>query len=274
MFEKIMAAMPDKSEIQQIQTRYRIQLAEAWQLEPGMRLLEIGAGQGDMTAVLAAFVGKTGKVVAVDTAAGDYGAPLTLGESQQALKHSALGPQIDFHLETDVTDGTWDFPPAFFDGIVISHASWYFQDAALLERLLKTIAPWTKAFYIAEWQLAVTRQAQIPHYQAVLLQAQIEAFRDTSESNIRTLFLPADFQQLLEKLDFTEQHFTYFEETSLQDGSWEVGYLQAEGSQLIQTLTVPEKYRFTLLQQLYLLQQYEAPAVESLGTFALRAQRT
>ncbi len=60
-----------------------------WQIPAGARVLEIGCGQGDTTAVLADAVGSAGRVIAVDIADPSYGAPVTIGES---ARHLSDGP--------------------------------------------------------------------------------------------------------------------------------------------------------------------------------------
>lgn len=55
------------------QAKQRIRLVKRWNIKPGERILEIGCGQGDCTAVLATAVGATGHVVAIDPGPPDYG---------------------------------------------------------------------------------------------------------------------------------------------------------------------------------------------------------
>ncbi len=64
------------SAVQIVQTEHRINLINYWSIAPGERVLELGCGQGDTTTVLAAAVGNTGHVVAVDPASLDYGGSL------------------------------------------------------------------------------------------------------------------------------------------------------------------------------------------------------
>src|SRR5690606_21069606 len=109
--------------IQQVQLQHRLDLVDAFEITEGMRVLEIGCGQGDTTVALADAVGKDGHVVAIDIASPDYGAPLTLRQATDILKQSELGQRITFHFETDFSNVKVD---ETFDAVVLSHSSWYF----------------------------------------------------------------------------------------------------------------------------------------------------
>jgi len=65
---------PTHFSIQQSQTLHRLLLTQQWSIPAGSKLLELGCGQGDCTAVLAHSVGEQGNVVAVDPAELSYGA--------------------------------------------------------------------------------------------------------------------------------------------------------------------------------------------------------
>lgn len=61
-------------EVQLHQTEHRLALISKWNIDlQGAKVLELGCGQGDCTAVLAEAVGATGHVTAVDPAALSYG---------------------------------------------------------------------------------------------------------------------------------------------------------------------------------------------------------
>ena len=89
-------------QIQLVQTEFRQQVCDAWDLKKGSRVLEIGCGQGDMTAVLADRVGPDGHVTAVDLADPSYGAPLTLQQATDRLKQTVLGERINFRFQFDL----------------------------------------------------------------------------------------------------------------------------------------------------------------------------
>jgi 2-polyprenyl-3-methyl-5-hydroxy-6-metoxy-1,4-benzoquinol methylase len=85
-----------------LQLHHRGSLVNLWFPEPGSHILEIGCGQGETTVVLAVAAGPTGRVLAVDKSAAEYGGPVTLAESHAHIKSSVLGDRIDFLLSTDL----------------------------------------------------------------------------------------------------------------------------------------------------------------------------
>ena len=107
------------------QLRHRMALVEFWRPKAGDRVLEIGCGQGDCTAVLAHAVGGRGKVVATDIAPPGYGAPVSLGETHGDLLSSGAGKRIEFHTCANLLDPKWEFPGEQFDLAVFAHSSWY-----------------------------------------------------------------------------------------------------------------------------------------------------
>lgn len=65
---------PSDLSIQLSQTQHRIDFLHQWKISKASKVLELGCGQGDCTAVLACAVDEEGRVVAVDPAELDYGA--------------------------------------------------------------------------------------------------------------------------------------------------------------------------------------------------------
>lgn len=118
IIEEIVKCMPINefdSTIQKVQTEHRLKLVDFWNIKEGSKVLEIGCGQGDTTAVLAYTVGETGFVHGIDIASPDYGSPVTLGNSMAFLKNSPLGNRIKVNFELDILQAEVDFPEKSFD---------------------------------------------------------------------------------------------------------------------------------------------------------------
>ncbi|WP_010094382.1 class I SAM-dependent methyltransferase [Ornithinibacillus scapharcae] len=179
-------------DIQKVQTAHRIKLVDSWGIKPGSRVLEIGCGQGDTTAVLAHFVGEDGMVHGVDIASPTYGSPITLGESAEKLKQSKLGSRIKIDFNIDILSQNVDFPTNTFDYIVFSHCSWYLSSRDELLSIMKKVKSWGKTLCLAEWSTDISSIEQYPHLLAIIIQAHYEVFKEESESNVRTLFTPQD----------------------------------------------------------------------------------
>ncbi|TWT01572.1 class I SAM-dependent methyltransferase [Planomicrobium sp. CPCC 101079] len=223
-----MAIAGGDSSIQKIQTAHRLKLAEFWEIKAGDKILEIGCGQGDTTAVLAHLAGEAGRVHGIDIAPADYGMPITLGDAIGKLKQSRLGERIRVDFETDILSEKIEFREKEFDAIVLSHSSWYMQSADELEAVLKKLRGWGKKLCFAEWDMRVSRIDQYPHFLSVLIQAQYEAFKETSESNVRTLFTPDSLRPIAKQAGWTITAEESIDSPDLQDGEWEVQQLLAD----------------------------------------------
>lgn len=75
----------------------KLNLANSVGIKEGMRVLDIGCGQGTFTVTVARLVGKTGKVVAVDVS------DESLKEMNQNLERYNVKPRVEF-LKTDATN--------------------------------------------------------------------------------------------------------------------------------------------------------------------------
>ncbi|MFJ9948730.1 methyltransferase domain-containing protein [Kitasatospora sp. NPDC091207] len=217
-----MAAADHSPDAQLIQTRHRASVASSWDIRPGSTVLELGCGQGDMTAVLAGAVGPEGRVVAVDVADPTYGAPVTLGASAARLAASPLGPRIEFHLGTDVRDPSVDFSSDAFDHIVLAHCAWYFASLGQLRDTLARVRPWARRLWFAEWDLTPSSGDQLAHLLSVLIQGQIEAAGSHGEGNVRTPFSREALLRLLPETGWTADGNGPVDTDGLQDADWEI----------------------------------------------------
>ncbi|MEV7360177.1 class I SAM-dependent methyltransferase [Kitasatospora sp. NPDC091276] len=217
-----MAAADVSPDIQLTQTRYRAALVSSWGIPAGASVLEVGCGQGDMTAVLAEAVGPQGRVVAVDIADPSYGAPVTLGQSAEHLKATPLGSRIDFRFGLDVLDEAVTFPDSGFDYAVLAHCSWYFASLDQLRETLARVRRWARNLCFAEWDLAPCSADQLPHLLAVLIQGQVMASGSRGEGNVRTPFSHASLLRVLAATGWDPVPGQSVDTTALQDGDWEV----------------------------------------------------
>jgi SAM-dependent methyltransferase len=223
--------------MQLVQTRFRAGLAEGWDLRPGDRVLEVGCGQGDMTAVLAAAVGEDGHVTAVDPAEPSYGAPVTLGESAAFLSGTPLGSRIDFRFGFDVLDST--FPDDTFDHVVLSQCAWYFASLDQLRATLARVRPWAKRLCFAEWDLRPSAHEQLAHLLAVQIQGMIEATGERGNGNIRTPFSRETLLRILAESGWQATEPRTIDTTGLHDAAWEITNCREVVRSRLQTVPVP-----------------------------------
>lgn len=268
-----MAQGAEHHDIQLVQTRFKRQLAEAWRIPPDARVLEIGCGQGDMTAVLADAVGPRGHVTAMDIADPTYGAPISLGDSARHLLDSPLGSRIDFRFSCDVLDPSVTFEAAAFDCVVLAHSSWYFGSVDQLRDVLARVRPWAKRLYFSEWTMTPTTIEQVAHMLAVLLQGQLEAFKTTSEANIRTPISKATFLRRLRATGWTPVSEAVLQAPQLQDASWEVAHCLGEVSQEVSEIELPRRLTPLFESQLDVLRLLASEhPMHSLASFAIVAE--
>lgn len=247
-------ASPTLEQIQLIQSDYRRRLAEEWQIPSGARVLEIGCGQGDMTAVLAEAVGPAGHVIAVDLADPSYGAPMTLAQATDIIKASEVGARVEFRFNFDVLDPASSFLDNEFDYVVLAHCSWYFANAEQLGKTFATIRPWAKRFCFAEWDMEPRSFPQMAHLLAVLIQGQVEAFKATSESNVRTPLFRTQVKALLEEAGWNSTSESVMDTHDLQDADWEVRACLSSSLNEVRELGLPDKFVALIESQVSLLQ--------------------
>ncbi|MEU6954585.1 class I SAM-dependent methyltransferase [Streptomyces sp. NPDC045714] len=254
-----MAAADHGPDIQLAQTRHRAALVASWDITPGSTILELGCGQGDMTAVLAEAVGPTGRVVATDVAEPSYGAPVTLGESAARISAGPLGSRIDFRFTTDVLDPSVEFPESTFDHVVLAHCSWYFASLAQLRDTLARIRPWARRLWFTEWDLTPASDDQLAHLLAVLIQGQIEAAGSHGQGNVRTPFSREALLRLLPEAGWTADGSRPVDTEDLRDGDWEIAACRDLTAAQERMAALPEPLRQLVLSQTDVLQAVAKP---------------
>lgn len=228
---------PNGLSIEVAQAEHRINILNSWGpdvIKPGSKVLEIGCGQGNCTAVLAEAVGPTGHINAYDPAPLDYGVPFTLGEAHQHLLKSEIGGRIEFSSRLPwETEGDGSVEGALntaqqWDVVVLAHCVWYFKTRDELSDLFKclkaTLLPGGKVC-IAEYALHATEKAAWPHVLAALAQGTLQALRsEESSENIQVPLSPQQIKQLAHDNGWNlDREATLVPEEGLLDGSWETG---------------------------------------------------
>lgn len=203
--------------VQQIQLQHRLDLIKAFDIQKGIRVLEIGCGQGDTTVALAHAVGESGHVIGIDIADQHYGAPFTLGQATDRLLASPLGKRISFHFETDFETFPID---GKFDVAVLSHSSWYFKQPDDLRKYFIKLRKIANRICFAEWDLDFTSLHQRSHFCAASILALHTTFVE-NDGNIQYLFHKNQIQTILEQAGFQVEKQCTVDATYLQDGQWE-----------------------------------------------------
>ncbi|MFD1039316.1 class I SAM-dependent methyltransferase [Virgibacillus byunsanensis] len=253
----------ETDEIQQVQFQHRLDLMEAFGVKKGMRVLEIGCGQGDTTAALADAVGIDGKVFAIDIASRDYGAPLTLGQATDRIKRSRLGERITFHFETDFASFESN---EIFDVAVLSHSSWYFKRPEDLLHYVKKLRSMTTCICFAEWDLDYTYLSQRVHFCAASILALHSKFVG-NDGNIQNLFHEEQILELLEEAGFQNVKQDIVDATYLPDAQWEKSYTNSIRKDFANVPTMIQ----TLVTSYYELMNASNEKEQSLNSFIICA---
>ena len=260
-------------DVQRIQTEHRLKLVQFWGIKSGSRVLEIGCGQGDTTAALAYVVGEEGFVHGVDIASPDYGSPITVGDAANHLRNSKLGKQIKMEYDIDILSADIDFEKDTFDYIVFSHCSWYLKSFEVLAEMLVKIRKWGKKLCFAEWDSRIQTIEQYPHLLAVLIQSQYECFKESSHSNVRTLFTPRDIRLIAENASWTVTNEQSINSPSLHDAKWEIDMTLANYKEDINNLgNLPEKLKSLIQSEVILLEVARQNTIKPMSTYAFIAE--
>jgi ubiquinone/menaquinone biosynthesis C-methylase UbiE len=250
-----MAASNVSFEVQVAQTKHRIKLVDFWGIQSGSKILEIGCGQGDTTAVLAYYTGEKGFVHGIDIGSPDYGSPVSLGESAEYLIQSRVGKQIRIDFNMDILSPEVDFQENSFDYIVFSHCSWYTKSVSELLRIMKKVKKWGKTLCFAEWSTTIQSIEQYPHLLSIIIQSQYEAFKHDSESNVRTLLTPKDLKAIIEQAGWRMIKDSSIDSPDLQDGKWEVDKVKSDfDSELNEINDMPDKLKDLIRSQVSMLE--------------------
>lgn len=253
------------------QAALRQALSRPWKISPGERVLEVGCGQGDTTAILADLVGSRGRVTALDPADGSYGEPQTLEESQAVLLASPVGSRIEFHNDFDLLKDYNKLESLNFDAAVMANCSWYFASKEEISEtfiLLKKIA---KRLCFSEWDLEVKQTNQIAHATAVSVQNLCHKHKLTSDGNIRTPLLKEELTDLIRSAGWKIQKIEPVRPKKTSDHLWEFNTSDALGNVIYSTKALSEADYELLTDQHEFLMKFKGGEMQSLDCFSLVA---
>ncbi len=210
---------------------HRIELCRAWGVgdKTPLQVLDVGCGQGESTAVLAYFVGKSGHVTGLDPAEPSYGAPFTLQQSQDYLKASSLGGRVSF-----VRDNLPDFLDSdayqSFDAAVFCHSLWYFSTRDLIRSQFAALvkARFVRVF-LAEYTFENDALEQRPHQLAARAQMRLHALKKQDaggmkpgEPNIRGALEMEELLKLAQSAGWSvARRGVVSPPEAMRDGYWE-----------------------------------------------------
>ena len=246
---QLMELAGDSPEIQTAQTAFRMRIMQSWAVPEGARVLEVGCGQGDMTAVLADAVGPSGRIYAVDNASPDYGLPVTLGDSLRKLKASAIGDRIEYYLNYDILNRENTFADDAFDCVVLAHCSWFFDSYDVLRRILLRVRPWATRLCFSEWDMTPTSMDQVAHMLAILVQGQIGCYNPRAGYNARSPISKLLFEELLVETGWKVTSDETLSADGLQNANWEILNCLVSSMKEAELLDIPHKLMQLLRSQ-------------------------
>ncbi|SPO31792.1 uncharacterized protein UTRI_06494_B [Ustilago trichophora] len=244
--------------VQSIQTSHRLDILYAWltgadpttssssseHVEADYSLLsgnvmDLGCGQGDQTGALAALLAahpdrfnkdaRTAKVVGVDPAPPTYGSPYTLQQAQEHLSSStALSNHLEFLLGNT---GPEALKMQTFNTVVLSHSSWYFPSAQILNHTLRAIKKaGVKHLLLAEWAMTASHPNAVPHLLAALLQAQ----SPIEGGNVQTPLSAEQLKQVALDAGWkVHRELAFLPAEKLHDGAWEIDIAREAADQAL-----------------------------------------
>jgi SAM-dependent methyltransferase len=234
------------------QTEHRLKILKNFNLPHNSKILEIGCGQGDMTAVLASTLSDA-HIDAIDPAPLDYGSPETLGQAQTRVISHDIGTRIAFHQSHPVSwlEGR---EGDSYDVAIMCHCLWYFASKDEVRRVLEAAKGKAKHLCIAEWALqAMGKQGQT-HILTALVRGTCESHIPNSTQNIRTPLHPAQIKRVAEEAGWTLiREDIWAPDPRLEDAKWEAGMLlQDDGRKFLERArsNVAEKRVLVLLESM------------------------
>ncbi len=253
------------------QVQLRQNLAQHWQISRGERILELGCGQGDCTAVLADLVGSTGRVTAIDPAPETYGSPLTLGQSQAKLLASPVGSRIEFRNDFSLSARSGEFADLAFDAVVMANCSWYFAGKEQIYETFVALKRLAGRLCFSEWDLNSGGAQQEAHRKAVLVQSEVHRLGGLPEGNIRTPLTRAELLELIAAAGWQTDNVQSVSPGMASDYLWEISLAQSLKDEVAQLPGITDEQRNDLFAKIEQLRTW-SDEKQSLDCFSLTAR--
>lgn len=224
--------------------KHRLNLCRAWGIDTdcGLRILDIGCGQGESSVVFAQLVGPRGHVAGIDPAPPTYGAPYTLQDSQAFILDSVLGDRITFvhgtapdflasqawrvREDAGASDAQFD-PP--FDAAIFCHSLWYLPDRdAVSEQFAALAAAGVSRVYFAEYTLQAGSLDQELHELAARTQILFHRLKSpqqdlrNDDANVRGALEPTELLAIAQSVGWKVRDSGIISPPrDMRDGHWE-----------------------------------------------------
>lgn len=216
-------------------------------------VMDLGCGQGDQTGALAAVIAahedkftgrdrKPARILGVDPAPPDYGAPYTIKQAQDGLLEKALRP-ISFVLGKT---GPEVLQEQKVDTVLLSHSLWYFMSVQVLKETFKAIREaGAEHLLLAEWALTASQPHALPHLLAALLQGQ----SPVRGGNVQTPLSPEQIKKVAGAAGWkVTREVTFVPTEKLQDGGWEVDMARNAADEAVKAATQGDSTTERLVQ--------------------------
>jgi DNA modification methylase len=139
---------------------------------------------------------------------------------------------------------------------------------------MKKVRKWGKQLCFAEWNTTINSIEQYPHLLSILIQAQYEALKQNSESNVRTLFTPHDIRAMVEQAGWKMMKEVTIDSPDLQDGKWEVDKVLSDmNDELSEIKNMPDKLKELIRSEASMLESaIESGVIRPLSVYCFIAR--
>lgn len=153
------------------------------------------------------------------------GSPYTLGQAQEHIRNTPLGPRIKF-VQADPLEHLARSDTRQYTAAVFAQSIWYFSSPSVLSAILSSLATRVARVGIAEYALHATDARAAPHVLATLAQAALECRKSITDSNVRTVLSPPAIRSIAHEAGLTlVEEETIVPPEGMLDGQWESSYV-------------------------------------------------